>query len=296
METQRAGNSIAKKSTNAGDWVHSQDWPSSIPTSCCSMLMTSGNPRSSGERLISLLSIMLRVLSSFPFRFFRNIFRWPPENLASILPVPSARSNGRTPCPRTCGSVHRARRGRGDRTPPATPNIVLGRDDYPRRTHREGHRALQRGPGGRFHTLRRDHPKPVRRGLTAPAPRWAGASSNLHATWQTRYPVIIWRTGTGYSAYSADVPGCAAAGDTKEGTRRNVPMVWREAHKLAVQKALTAHFKVMWEVGEPSPTLQSVTSDSRHTRFHLRPRSTGELCLANSRVTASHQRCKFISP
>jgi predicted RNase H-like HicB family nuclease len=38
---------------------------------------------------------------------------------------------------------------------------------------------------------------------------------------ETRYPVIIEHTETGYSAYSPDVPGCAAVGDTKEETRRN---------------------------------------------------------------------------
>jgi predicted RNase H-like HicB family nuclease len=56
-----------------------------------------------------------------------------------------------------------------------------------------------------------------------------------------RYPVVIERTGTGYSAYSPDVAGCAAAGDTKEETRRNF------------QDALVAHFDAMREVGEPIP-------------------------------------------
>ena len=36
-----------------------------------------------------------------------------------------------------------------------------------------------------------------------------------------RYSIVIERTGTGYSAYSPDVPGCAAVGDTEEETRRN---------------------------------------------------------------------------
>jgi predicted RNase H-like HicB family nuclease len=36
-----------------------------------------------------------------------------------------------------------------------------------------------------------------------------------------RYPVIIEQTDTGYSAYSPDVAGCVAAGDTEEDTRRN---------------------------------------------------------------------------
>ena len=56
-----------------------------------------------------------------------------------------------------------------------------------------------------------------------------------------RYPVIIEPTGTGYSAYSPDVPGCVAVGDTEEETRRNF------------QDALIEHFQAMREVGEPIP-------------------------------------------
>ena len=37
-----------------------------------------------------------------------------------------------------------------------------------------------------------------------------------------RYPLVIEKTGTGYSAYSPDVPGCAAVGDTGDETRRNI--------------------------------------------------------------------------
>jgi predicted RNase H-like HicB family nuclease len=56
-----------------------------------------------------------------------------------------------------------------------------------------------------------------------------------------RYPVLIEQTTTGYSAYSPDVAGCAAAGDTREETRRNF------------QDALMVHFEAMREVGEPIP-------------------------------------------
>ena len=56
-----------------------------------------------------------------------------------------------------------------------------------------------------------------------------------------RYPVVIEQTETGYSAYSPDVFGCVAAGDTEEETRRNF------------QDALVAHFQVMREVGEQIP-------------------------------------------
>jgi predicted RNase H-like HicB family nuclease len=56
-----------------------------------------------------------------------------------------------------------------------------------------------------------------------------------------RYPLVIERTSTGYSAFSPDVPGCAAAGDTADETRRNF------------QDALAAHFEAMREIGEPIP-------------------------------------------
>jgi predicted RNase H-like HicB family nuclease len=58
---------------------------------------------------------------------------------------------------------------------------------------------------------------------------------------ERRYPVIIEQTGTGFSAYSPDLCGCAAVGDTKEETRRNF------------QDALSAHFEVMREIREPVP-------------------------------------------
>jgi predicted RNase H-like HicB family nuclease len=56
-----------------------------------------------------------------------------------------------------------------------------------------------------------------------------------------RYPLVIEPTSTGYSAFSPDVPGCAAVGDTAEETRRNF------------QEALVAHFEAMREIGEPIP-------------------------------------------
>jgi predicted RNase H-like HicB family nuclease len=56
-----------------------------------------------------------------------------------------------------------------------------------------------------------------------------------------RYPVVIEQTATGYSAYSPDVAGCVAVGDTPEETCRNF------------QDALAAHIEAMREVGEPIP-------------------------------------------
>ncbi len=56
-----------------------------------------------------------------------------------------------------------------------------------------------------------------------------------------RYPVIIEKTETGFSAYSPDVLGCVAVGDTEEETRQNF------------QDALRSHFDAMREVGEEVP-------------------------------------------
>jgi predicted RNase H-like HicB family nuclease len=56
-----------------------------------------------------------------------------------------------------------------------------------------------------------------------------------------RYPVLIEQTSTGFSAYSPNVPGCVAAGDTEDETRRNF------------QEALSEHFQAMRELGAPIP-------------------------------------------
>jgi len=56
-----------------------------------------------------------------------------------------------------------------------------------------------------------------------------------------RYPVVIAPTSTGFSAYSPDVPGCVAVGDTEHETRRNY------------QEALAEHFEAMREIGAPIP-------------------------------------------
>jgi predicted RNase H-like HicB family nuclease len=58
------------------------------------------------------------------------------------------------------------------------------------------------------------------------------------------YLVVIEQTGAGYSAHSPDIPGCAAAGETEEETRRNF------------QDALSAHFEAMHELGARIPEPQ----------------------------------------
>ena len=58
---------------------------------------------------------------------------------------------------------------------------------------------------------------------------------------EKRYPIVIERTATGFSAYSPDVPGCAAAGDTEDETRQNF------------RDALVDHFAAMRVIGDPVP-------------------------------------------
>ena len=56
-----------------------------------------------------------------------------------------------------------------------------------------------------------------------------------------RYSVVIEKTASGYSAYSPDVPGCAAVGDSETETRSNF------------QEALREHFEAMRLIGEAVP-------------------------------------------
>lgn len=60
------------------------------------------------------------------------------------------------------------------------------------------------------------------------------------------YLVIIEKGENNYSAYSPDLPGCAAAGDTPEEVEKNM----REAIKMHLQEMIADH--------EPIPIPQSV--------------------------------------
>ena len=63
-----------------------------------------------------------------------------------------------------------------------------------------------------------------------------------------RYLVIIEKTGTGFSAYSPDLPGCVAAG----GTRKEVE---KEMHD-----AIEFHIEGLRLAGEPVPQPRSEAS------------------------------------
>ena len=60
-----------------------------------------------------------------------------------------------------------------------------------------------------------------------------------------RYLIIIEETATGYSAYSPDLPGCAAAGDT------------REAVEAEMHDAIQFHLEGLRIAGEPIPKPKS---------------------------------------
>ncbi|MPZ99781.1 MAG: type II toxin-antitoxin system HicB family antitoxin [Dehalococcoidia bacterium] len=56
-----------------------------------------------------------------------------------------------------------------------------------------------------------------------------------------QYLVVYERTGNGYSAYVPDLPGCVAAGDTKEEVGR------------LIREAIEIHLEGMREEREPIP-------------------------------------------
>lgn len=56
-----------------------------------------------------------------------------------------------------------------------------------------------------------------------------------------RFTVNFEKTGTGYSAYIPDLPGCVATGATKEECERNI------------YEAMTFHIEGMIEEGLPIP-------------------------------------------
>ena len=63
------------------------------------------------------------------------------------------------------------------------------------------------------------------------------------------YAVVIEKTGTGYSAYVPDLPGCVSVGGTREEMSRNI----REAIDLYLD-----------ELREQSATIPTPTTDTEY--------------------------------
>ena len=57
----------------------------------------------------------------------------------------------------------------------------------------------------------------------------------------SRFLIVVEPTGTGFSAYSPDVPGCVAAGRTREDVEREM------------REALAFHLDGLREDGQPVP-------------------------------------------
>ena len=56
-----------------------------------------------------------------------------------------------------------------------------------------------------------------------------------------KYVVVYEQTPSGYSAYVPDLPGCVAAGETREDTER------------LIRGAIAFHLEGLRELGEPIP-------------------------------------------
>ena len=63
-----------------------------------------------------------------------------------------------------------------------------------------------------------------------------------------KYLIVIEPTGTGFSAYSPDLPGCVSTGSTREEVERNM------------QEAIELHLEGLREEGYPIP--ESSTSSA----------------------------------
>ena len=62
------------------------------------------------------------------------------------------------------------------------------------------------------------------------------------------YCVVIEKTDNGYSAYVPDLPGCIAAGDTREET------------ESFIREAVLYHLEMMREHGETIPEPETTTA------------------------------------
>ena len=61
----------------------------------------------------------------------------------------------------------------------------------------------------------------------------------------SRYLIVVETTGTGFSAYSPDLPGCVATGATREEVEREM------------QEAVEFHIEGLRLAGEPVPEPRS---------------------------------------
>ena len=63
-----------------------------------------------------------------------------------------------------------------------------------------------------------------------------------------KYLIIVEETGTGFSAYSPDVPGCGSTGKTRDEVEQNI------------QQAIEFHLEGLREYALPVPTSEAESS------------------------------------
>jgi len=63
-----------------------------------------------------------------------------------------------------------------------------------------------------------------------------------------KYLIVIEKTGTGFSAYSPDLPGCVSTGRSREEVERNM------------REAIAFHLDGLREEGQPVPEPQSYSA------------------------------------
>ena len=63
-----------------------------------------------------------------------------------------------------------------------------------------------------------------------------------------RYLIVLEPTATGFSAYSPDLPGCAATGATRPEVEENM------------RQAIELHLEGLREDGEPVPSAQTIAT------------------------------------
>jgi predicted RNase H-like HicB family nuclease len=63
-----------------------------------------------------------------------------------------------------------------------------------------------------------------------------------------KYLIVVEQTGTGYSAYSPDLPGCVSTGSSREDVERNM------------REAIAFHLDGLREQGQPVPEPQAYSA------------------------------------
>ena len=80
-----------------------------------------------------------------------------------------------------------------------------------------------------------------------------------------KYLIIIEKTKTGYSAYSPDVPGCIATGNTKKSTEENM------------KEALEFHIEGLLEEGMEIPNSMVKSAEFVSLKLNKKPKKDLEI-------------------